>query len=237
MPTHVGRFPSRRRRAPTAPTAALSPPLPRRAALRLAAFAALAVPLRRARAGTSADAPIDPRTDMPEITARVYFDLSVSGGRVRRFVVGCFGALLPETVGNFVALARKRVGEGGYAGSDVYRIVPGLTVQMGDVLENGGRSGRAASGSVIPAEGLRVKHTVPGIVSMARGKGGAVDSRFFVATRPGDSGYLDVEGRAYVAFGIVDEGYELFRELEAVGSRGGDSRPLAPIRIVGCGVL
>jgi peptidylprolyl isomerase len=110
---------------------------------------------------------------------------------------------------------------------------------MGDVLHNGGKSGRAATGPdlTFPAEGYRVLHTIPGIVSMSRAPGGAVDSRFFVNTRPGDSSYLDVDGGRYVAFGRVVDGLDVLLDLDAVGSRGGDSRPLAPIEIVSCGVL
>ncbi len=83
----------------------------------------------------------------------------------------------------------------------------------------------------------RVRHTVPGIVSMARGVGGAVDSRFFVTTRPGDSEYLDTPGREYVAFGVVEQGMDVVLEMDRIGGRGGDSKPKKKITIVKCGVI
>jgi peptidyl-prolyl cis-trans isomerase B (cyclophilin B) len=188
---------------------------------------------------TAVDDHIDPATAEPAFTSRVYFDISVRGGKPRRFIVGCYGNLLPATVRNFEALALSV--DAGYAHTPIYRLVPGLTVQMGDVLRNGGKSGRAAVAAgltpTFPAESYRILHTVPGMVSMVRAPGGAVDSRFFVTTRPGDSGYLDVDGGRYVAFGRVIEGLEYLQDLDDVGSRGGDSRPLSPIDIVSCGIL
>lgn len=174
----------------------------------------------------------------PPITAKVYFDLSVKGAPARRIIVGCFGTIAPNTVANFIELAnRSPDGGGGYALTEVYRVVPGLTVQMGDVLRNGGRSGRASNGSSLPAETYRLLHTVPGVVSMARGPGGTIDSRFFVTTRPGDSSYLDAESRKYVAFGRILSGFEVLLDFERIGSRGGDSRPKLPIVITRCGTL
>lgn len=180
---------------------------------------------------------IDPLFAEPKITSRVFFDISVSGAPARRFVVGCYGEIVPKTVANFEELASRPPGENGYMHTKVYRLLPGLTVQMGDVLNNFGRSGKAASEDSFPAEGYRVQHTMPGIVSMVRGPNGNVDSRFFVTTRPGDSGYLDMNGGRYVAFGRVVEGFDALLDLNAIGGRSGDSRPKAKIEIVDCGVL
>lgn len=173
----------------------------------------------------------------PPVTARVYFDLSTDGRQPRRIVIGCYGTVAPETVRNFTELAVRSPEQGGYAHTDVYRIVPGLTVQMGDVLRNGGKSGRAANGSQMQPETYRILHTVPGIVSMVRGTGAAVDSRFFITTRPGDSSYLDSESHKYVAFGRVIDGFDVLLEMERNGSRGGDSKPNRPIQIQDCGLL
>lgn len=240
--------PSRRARGSGRPTAKRAPSR-RDVLVRLAATSLALLPLSGPRRTRAADASaqnapaapaadlVDPAVDPPVITDRVYFDVRISNGPLRRFVVECYGKLVPATVANFVALAKREAGEGGFAGTDVYRIVPGLTVQMGDVLRNGGRAGASVDGGTMAAETAVVKHSIPGLVSMARGKNGGIDSRFFVTTRPGDSGYLDVPGRQYVAFGRVEEGFEVLLDVEAVGARGGDSKPLLPIRIVDCGVL
>lgn len=181
---------------------------------------------------------IDPILNPPLVTTRVFFDIAIASRPPKRIIIACFGALVPATVANFAALASATPPAPSYADTDVYRVVPGLTVQLGDVLHNAGRSGVSAAGPPLEAEGTRLLHTMPGIVSMVRGPDGRTDSRFFIATRDGDSGYLDVDGRRYVGFGIVEgQGMDVVKEIEAVGARGGDSKPLKRVTIVKCGVL
>lgn len=173
---------------------------------------------------------IDPSKSEPEITDRVYLDFSLNGGPVSRVTIGLYGGIAPITVANFKELVKN-----GYAGTSVYRVVPGLTVQMGDVLKNGGKSGRAANGSSMAQENFRVMHSIPGIVSMAHDQNGMVDSRFFVNTRPGDSGYLDGK---YCAFGRVLENMNFLYEVENAAERhGGFVSRLPKVIIEACGVL
>lgn len=217
------------------PTAHLSPS--RRAILRLLPIPLLVLLPSRSPAYTTTTY-IDPLLSPPQTTTRVFFDISIASRPPQRIIIGCFGALVPETVANFAALASATLPALSYANTDVYRVVPGLTVQLGDVLHNGGRSGATAAGPLLEAEGTRLLHTMPGIVSMVRGPDGRTDSRFFIATRDGDSGYLDVDGRRYVGFGVVEgQGMDVVKQIEAVGARGGDSKPLKRVTIVACGVL
>lgn len=173
---------------------------------------------------------IDPGTAEPAITDRVYFDLRLDGGAAERVTIGLYGEVTPSTVANFKALVRS-----GYVGTSVYRVVPGLTVQLGDVLKNGGRSGQAATADgSLELENVRVKHSIPGLVSMARGVDGKADSRFFVNTRPGDSGYLD--GR-YCAFGRVVDNMSFWYKVEQKAEKGIFASRLPKVEIVGAGVL
>lgn len=172
---------------------------------------------------------IDPGENEPAITDRVYLDFRAGDAPAGRVVLGLYGDVTPATVANFLALARD-----GYAGTAVYRIVPGLTIQMGDVTGSGGARGRSAApdGKPLKAENYTVSHTIPGIVSMAHDRNGDVDSRFFVTTRPGDSLYLD--GR-YVAFGRVVRGFENLTALERLVTTA--NVPKVPVVIDSCGVL
>lgn len=173
---------------------------------------------------------IDPSQSEPTITDVAYLDFSLDGSATSRVTIGLYGGIAPTTVANFKALL-----EDGYAGTSVYRVVPGLTVQMGDVLRNGGKSGRAAGGSPLPQENFRVMHSVPGIVSMAHDKDGKVDSRFFVTTRQGDSAYLDGK---YCAFGRVLENLEFLHNVEKAADRqGGLVSRLPKVVIERCGLL
>lgn len=173
---------------------------------------------------------IDPGSAEPKITDRVYLDLRVDGSVAERVTIGLYGDVTPATVANFKALVQS-----GYVGTSVYRVVPGLTVQLGDVLKNGGRSGRAATADgSLALENVRVRHTIPGLVSMARGVDGRGDSRFFVNTRPGDSGYLD--GR-YCAFGRVLENMSFWYKVERKADKGVFASRLPKVEIVAAGVL
>lgn len=183
-----------------------------------------------AAAEDSAVGSIDVAQREPTVTQRVFMELREANGGGGRLTIALYGTVVPRTVANFVRL----VEEGRYTGTAVYRVVSGLTVQLGDVLGNGGRRGRAATESgVLAAENFRISHSVPGMVSMVV-RDGLVDSRFFVTTRPGDSRYLD--GR-YVAFGRVERGMDALYQLERVASADRFVRRPPAVRIAACGRL
>jgi len=154
-------------------------------------------------------ATIDPATDGSLlITDTVEMTIRAGDSAAERISIGLFGCAAPRTVDNF----KRLVADGAYDNTSVYRIVPSLTVQMGDVLHNGGASG----GETREAENYRVLHTIPGIVSMVRNRDASIDARFFVATRQGDSQYLDGK---YSAFGIVTQGLDKLASLERFAGR------------------
>lgn len=206
-------------------------PLSRRALLHLLSLAALRYSSRALPSLADGELPvadIDIDVSEPNITARVYIDF-VLDGSVRRVTIGLYGDLLPRVVSNFTALAAS----GAYTDTLVYRVVPGLTIQLGDTLGNKGKIGRSSfdgEDSFVP-DSFRVRHTVPGIVSMVRRPDGSVDSRFFVTTRPGDSLYLDGK---YAGFGRVVAGMDVLAQIDRLG---GDGFIKRPIRIAECGVL
>lgn len=53
----------------------------------------------------------------PEVTSKVFFDVSVGGKPAGRIVMGLYGAEVPKTVANFVALGGcTGAGRGGGGG-------------------------------------------------------------------------------------------------------------------------
>lgn len=172
---------------------------------------------------------IDPSTDEPEITDKIYIDFSLSTSpSSKRIIVGLYGNLLPKVVSNF-----KNLCTSSYTDTFIYRIVPGLTIQLGDTLNNKGKTGKSSftnEDSFTP-DNFRIKHTIPGIVSMVKRTDGTVDSRFFITTRPGDSMYLDGK---YAGFGRVIDGMNVLKDIERAGGEGYIKKP---VKILKCGLL
>ena len=100
---------------------------------------------------------IDPSVSLPAVTDRVFMKLSMDGKPVGVINFELFGKVAPKTVENFVSLCR---GDGGrsYAGSSVFRVIPGLNIGFGDVGGGGDRCVKA--GTCISAKGgpIRVEN-------------------------------------------------------------------------------
>ena len=108
--------------------------------------------------------------------------------------------IAPETVRNFVKLARTKF----YDGTLFHRVIPGFMIQGGDSNTKSpdkSRWGIGGPGYTIKAEFSSRSH-LRGIVSMARATDpDSAGSQFFIVTT--DSTFLD---RQYTVFGEVLEG-------------------------------
>ena len=108
--------------------------------------------------------------------------------------------LAPETVRNFVNLARSSF----YDGTLFHRVIPGFMIQGGDPntkKPDKNKWGQGGPGHTIKAEFSSKSH-LRGIVSMARATDpNSAGSQFFIVTT--DSTFLD---KQYTVFGQVKEG-------------------------------
>jgi cyclophilin family peptidyl-prolyl cis-trans isomerase len=122
------------------------------------------------------------------------------GGRI---VMEFYPADAPNTVDNFITLAKK----GFYDGLTFHRVEPGFVVQGGDPLGNG----RGGPGYTIKAEFNSQKHRT-GTLAMARSTDpDSAGSQFYIclAPQPGLDGQ-------YTVFGQVIEGMDLVKGI-AIG--------------------
>uniref|UniRef100_A0A7S1T924 PPIase cyclophilin-type domain-containing protein n=1 Tax=Compsopogon caeruleus TaxID=31354 RepID=A0A7S1T924_9RHOD len=172
------------------------------------------------------------RASEPRITQQCFLDISIAGMSPERLVVGLYGEVVPKTTQNFVSLCEGSTGVS-YRGSQVYRVVHGLTIQAGNIGPDGTEDGQSSFGLPFERENFKIMHDVEGVISMVNRKDGLNDSRFFFTT-VSDSGYLDDK---YCAFGRIIWGRDFLHKLDLLPVIGPKNRPRDDVRIVNCGIL
>ncbi|KAF9240445.1 cyclophilin [Melanogaster broomeanus] len=161
--------------------------------------------------------------------ANVFFDITINNQAAGRIVFKLYDAQVPKTARNFRELATGQHGFG-YAGSNFHRVIPQFMLQGGDFTRGDGTGGKSIYGNKFEDENFTLKHTKPGLLSMANAGKHTNGSQFFITVEP--TSWLDGK---HVVFGEVVEGYDVVKAIEKLGDRSGKTK--ATITIANSGTV
>ncbi|MGW2476596.1 peptidylprolyl isomerase [Streptomyces sp. NPDC001665] len=165
------------------------------------------------------------------MTSQVYFDITINDEPAGRIVFNLFDEIVPKTAENFRQLATGQNGFG-YKGSSFHRVIPQFMLQGGDFTRGDGTGGKSIYGNKFADENFELKHTKPGLLSMANAGPNSNGSQFFITTIV--TSWLDGK---HVVFGEVadEDSMILVKRIEGLGSQSG--RTQAKVTIADSGIL
>ncbi|KAK4688855.1 peptidyl-prolyl isomerase H (cyclophilin H), partial [Tremellales sp. Uapishka_1] len=164
----------------------------------------------------------------------VFFDVSIGDTPAGRIKMELFSDITPKTAENFRQLCtgEHRINQmpQGYKTATFHRI-PQFMIQGGDILKGDGTGTFSIYGGAFEDENFTVKHTGPGLLSMANSGPGTNGCQFFITAAPAE--FLDGK---HTVFGRVIDGLLTVRKIENVPT-GANNRPKLIVKIMECGEM
>uniref|UniRef100_A0A4W5N5J6 Peptidyl-prolyl cis-trans isomerase n=1 Tax=Hucho hucho TaxID=62062 RepID=A0A4W5N5J6_9TELE len=146
---------------------------------------------------------------------------------IGRMKVELFADVVPKTAENF----RKDGVPIGFKGCTFHRVIKDFMIQGGDFVNGDGTGICSIYRGPFADENFRMKHSAPGLLSMANSGPGTNGCQFFITCTKCD--WLDGK---HVVFGKVVDGLLVMRKIENVPT-GPNNKPKLPILIAQCGEM
>ncbi|KAH8109366.1 cyclophilin-like domain-containing protein [Phellopilus nigrolimitatus] len=161
--------------------------------------------------------------------SNVFFDVAINDNPQGRIIFKLYDDIVPKTARNFRELATGQHGYG-YSGSSFHRVIPNFMIQGGDFTRHNGTGGKSIYGDRFADENFKLRHSKPGLLSMANAGPDTNGSQFFITTVV--TSWLD---RKHVVFGEIIEGMDVVKFIEKHGSESG--RPRGKISVTASGIV
>jgi len=167
---------------------------------------------------------------------KVFFDVTADGKALGRITMELYADVTPKCAENFRCLCTGEKGKGRsgknlhYKGSSFHRVIKEFMLQGGDFTRGNGTGGESIYGEKFRDENFKLKHTKPGMLSMANSGPNTNGSQFFITTVV--TNWLDGK---HTVFGRVIDGMNIVKKVEGMGSK--DGKTSKKITIADCGEI
>uniref|UniRef100_H2YXR0 Peptidyl-prolyl cis-trans isomerase n=1 Tax=Ciona savignyi TaxID=51511 RepID=H2YXR0_CIOSA len=166
----------------------------------------------------------------------VFMDISVGGQAIGRIKMELFMDIVPQTAENFRQFCTGEFKKDGipigYKGCSFHRVIKDFMVQGGDFVQNNGTGLMSIYGGKFADENFKMRHTGPGLLSMANSGKHTNGCQFFITCAKCD--FLDGK---HVVFGkVLGESLLVVRKIENV-TVGANNKPRLPVVVSECGEL
>jgi peptidyl-prolyl isomerase H (cyclophilin H) len=166
----------------------------------------------------------------------VFFDISIGGQKQGRIKFELFEDVCPRTCENFRQFCTGEAKRGdlpiGYKNSLFHRVIKGFLIQGGDFVRGDGTGSASIYGESFADENFTLRHTVPGLLSMANSGPNTNGCQFFVTCSA--CPWLD---NKHVVFGRVIDGMDVVRLIEQSPVAPQTKKPVHPVAITECGQM